>query len=53
MVKILFGEDFVDQNTVLYGVSNTNAPLVMDDAMSGSLKIYAQQQSGGRLYAVG
>jgi len=42
MVKILFGDDFVDQNTVLYGVSNTNAPLVMDDAMSGSLKVYAK-----------
>ncbi|MFT5505831.1 MAG: trimethylamine--corrinoid protein Co-methyltransferase [Gammaproteobacteria bacterium] len=42
MVKILFGNDFVDQNTVLYGVSNTNAPLVMDDAMSGSLKVYAR-----------
>ncbi len=42
MVKILFGDDFVGQNTVLYGVSNTNAPLVMDDAMSGSLKVYAK-----------
>ena len=42
MVRILFGDEFVDQNTVLYGVSNTNAPLVMDDAMSGSLKVYAR-----------
>ena len=42
MVKILFGDEFVDQNTVLYGVSNTNAPLVMDNAMSGSLKVYAK-----------
>ena len=42
MVKILFGDEFVDANTVLYGVSNTNAPLVMDDAMSGSLKVYAR-----------
>jgi trimethylamine--corrinoid protein Co-methyltransferase len=42
MVKILFGDDFVDKNTVLYGVSNTNAPLVMDNAMSGSLKVYAK-----------
>jgi len=42
MVKILFGDEFVDQNTVLYGVSNTNAPLVMDEAMSGSLKVYAK-----------
>ena len=42
MAKILFGEGFLDQNTVIYGVSNTNAPLVMDDAMSGSLKVYAR-----------
>ncbi|MDH3534571.1 MAG: trimethylamine methyltransferase family protein [Gammaproteobacteria bacterium] len=42
MVKILFGDAFVDRHTVLYGVSNTNAPLVMDDAMSGSLKVYAR-----------
>ena len=40
--EILFGDDFVDKNTVLYGVSNTNAPLVMDEAMSGSLKVYAR-----------
>lgn len=42
MTKILFGEDFVDQNCCLYAVSNTNAPLVLDSAMSGSLKVYAR-----------
>ena len=42
MVKILFGEEFVANNTVLYAVSNTNAPLVLDNAMSGSLKVYAR-----------
>ena len=42
MVKILFGEEFVDQNCCLYAVSNTNAPLVLDKAMSGSLKVYAR-----------
>ena len=42
MVKILFGDEFVDNNTVLYAVSNTNAPLVLDNAMSGSLKVYAR-----------
>jgi len=42
MARILFGGDFVDRHTVLYGVSNTNAPLVMDEAMSGSLKVYAR-----------
>lgn len=41
MAKILFGEDFVDNNCVLYSVANTNAPLVLDVAMSGALKTYA------------
>jgi trimethylamine--corrinoid protein Co-methyltransferase len=41
MAKILFGDDFVDQNCVLYSVANTNAPLVLDQAMSGALKTYA------------
>ncbi|MCT4610409.1 MAG: trimethylamine methyltransferase family protein [Pelagimonas sp.] len=42
MARILFGEDFVAQNPVLYCVSNTNAPLVMDSHMSGALKTYAR-----------
>ena len=41
MARILFGEDFVDNNCVLYSVANTNAPLVLDTAMSGALKTYA------------
>lgn len=42
MARILFGEAFVEQNAVLYCVSNTNAPLVMDSHMSGALKTYAR-----------
>ena len=42
MANILFGEDFVANNAVLYCVSNTNAPLVMDANMSGALKTYAR-----------
>lgn len=42
MARILFGEDFVANNAVLYCVSNTNAPLVMDSHMSGALKTYAR-----------
>lgn len=42
MACILFGADFAAQNAVLYRVSNTNAPLVMDAHMSGALKNYAQ-----------
>ena len=32
----------VAENAVLYCVSNTNAPLVMDSHMSGALKTYAR-----------
>lgn len=41
MAKILFGDEYVDQNCVFYSVANTNAPLVLDVAMSGALKTYA------------
>ena len=42
MARIVFGREFVAQNAVLYCVSNTNAPLVMDANMSGALKTYAR-----------
>lgn len=42
MARIVFGADFVAENPVLYCVSNTNAPLVMDAHMSGALKTYAR-----------
>ena len=42
MAKIVFGEEFMREHACLYAVSNTNAPLVLDAAMSGSLKIYAR-----------
>ena len=42
MAKIVFGADFVRDNAVLYCVSNTNAPLVLDANMSGALKTYAR-----------
>ena len=41
MARIIFGADFVSENAVLYCVSNTNAPLVMDAHMSGALRTYA------------
>ncbi|MEM9063628.1 MAG: trimethylamine methyltransferase family protein [Pseudomonadota bacterium] len=41
MARIVFGSEFVNQNPVLYCVSNTNAPLTMDAHMSGALKTYA------------
>ena len=42
MAKIVFGAEFLHQNPVLYCVSNTNAPLVLDSNMSGALKTYAR-----------
>lgn len=42
MAKIVFGDEYVENNCVLYAVSNTNAPLVLDSAMSGALKVYAR-----------
>ncbi|SLN18966.1 Trimethylamine methyltransferase (MTTB) [Roseovarius albus] len=42
MARIVFGEEYVANNPVLYCVSNTNAPLVMDSHMSGALKTYAR-----------
>ncbi|WP_282610683.1 trimethylamine methyltransferase family protein [Pelagibius sp. Alg239-R121] len=42
MAKIVFGEDFVANNACLYAVSNSNAPLVWDSAMTGALKVYAR-----------
>lgn len=42
MARILYGADYVAENPVLYCVSNTNAPLVLDANMSGALKTYAR-----------
>ncbi len=42
MARILFGPQYVAENPVLYCVSNTNAPLVLDQNMSGALKTYAR-----------
>ncbi|KXF76907.1 trimethylamine methyltransferase [Paramesorhizobium deserti] len=42
MCKILFGEDFVEQNTVLTSLINANSPMVFDETMLGALKVYAR-----------
>ena len=42
MARIVFGADVLEKQPVLYCVSNTNAPLVMDANMSGALKTYAR-----------
>ena len=42
MAKILFGADFVDQNTVMTSLININSPLTFDSVMMGALEIYAK-----------
>lgn len=42
MVKIVFGEDFVSENTVITGLCNCNSPLVWDETMLAALKTYAR-----------
>ena len=42
MVRIVFGEKFVNENCCLYSVVNTNAPLVLDATMLDALKVYAK-----------
>ncbi|MCE5972006.1 trimethylamine methyltransferase family protein [Sinirhodobacter sp. WL0062] len=41
MSKILFGSDFVDQNTVMTSLVNINSPLTFDPIMMDALEVYA------------
>ena len=41
MSKILFGDDFVDQNTVMTSLININSPLTFDNVMMGALEVFA------------
>ncbi|EAQ03555.1 putative trimethylamine methyltransferase protein [Pseudooceanicola batsensis HTCC2597] len=41
MCGILFGEEFVQQNTVMTSLININSPLTFDDTMMGALEVYA------------
>lgn len=42
MAGILFGEDFVQSNTVMTSLININSPLTFDSIMMGALEIYAR-----------
>ena len=42
MCGILFGGDFVQQNTVMTSLININSPMTFDDVMMGALEVYAQ-----------
>ena len=42
MAKIVFGEDFVANNTVVTSLINANSPMVFDETMLGAAKVYAR-----------
>ena len=42
MCGILFGEDFVQNNTVMTSLININSPMTFDDVMMGALEVYAR-----------
>ena len=41
MASILFGKDFVQENTVMTSLININSPMTFDDVMMGALEVYA------------
>ena len=42
MAKIVFGDDYVENNTVMTSVTNCNSPLVWDQTMLDAIKVYAR-----------
>lgn len=42
MAKLVFGDEFVEQNTVITSLINANSPLTFDAAMLGAATVYAQ-----------
>jgi trimethylamine--corrinoid protein Co-methyltransferase len=42
MASVLFGKDFVQENTVMTSLININSPMTFDDVMMGALEVYAQ-----------
>ncbi|NNL73859.1 MAG: trimethylamine methyltransferase family protein [Silicimonas sp.] len=42
MCEILFGKDFVAENTVMTSLININSPLTFDATMMGALEVYAK-----------
>ncbi len=46
MAKIVFGDDFVEQNTCILSLINVNSPMTYDDTMLAALKTYAKHGQG-------
>ncbi|WP_101068750.1 trimethylamine methyltransferase family protein [Roseovarius salinarum] len=42
MCEILFGKQFVQDNTVMTSLININSPMTFDEVMMGSLEVYAR-----------
>ncbi|WP_109464686.1 trimethylamine methyltransferase family protein [Albibacillus kandeliae] len=42
MCEVLFGKDFVQENTVMTSLINVNSPMTFDDVMMGSMEVYAR-----------
>ncbi|MGI9236284.1 MAG: trimethylamine methyltransferase family protein [Woeseiaceae bacterium] len=42
MAKIVFGEEFIQQNTVLTSLINANSPMTFDATMLGAATVYAE-----------
>ncbi|HCL66738.1 MAG TPA: trimethylamine methyltransferase [Rhizobium sp.] len=42
MAKLVFGDDFVENNCVLLNLINANSPMVFDETMLGAAKVYAR-----------
>lgn len=49
MAKIVFGEDFIAENTVIVSLCNANSPLSWDRTMLGSAKVYAENNQASIL----
>jgi trimethylamine---corrinoid protein Co-methyltransferase len=49
MAKIVFGEEFTAENTVILSLCNANSPLSWDWAMLGSAKVYAENNQATML----
>jgi trimethylamine---corrinoid protein Co-methyltransferase len=42
MARLVFGDEFVSQNTVVTSLVNANSPMTWDATMLGALKVYAR-----------
>ncbi|MFT5111361.1 MAG: trimethylamine--corrinoid protein Co-methyltransferase [Parasphingorhabdus sp.] len=42
MAKLVFGDDFVENNCVLINLINANSPMVFDSTMLGAARVYAE-----------